>query len=238
MRLEQAVAVAGLWLAILAASPAPHAATGPAASCLAAKRRAVGKCAFEMLKCHAEAARRSVFVEPRCRERAEARLAQAFARAEQRGGCATSGDAGALQAEVDMFLEGVVAALPIPTVTTTSRTSTTTLGCTGALVGGACWYSGLSDASCDQVCAEVSRSYDPATESFAGSGGSDANCGIVAQAVWGLTTPYPVNPATCSTGVGCAWTASVLLPVVYRCANPPTTGGAASPDFDRFCACR
>src|SRR5262249_8166580 len=135
MRLEQAVAVAGLWLAILAASPAPHAATGPAASCLAAKRKAVGKCAFEMLKCHAEAARRSVFVEPRCRERAEARLAQAFARAEQRGGCATSGDAGALQAEVDMVLEGVVAALPLSPRTPASPTRTNPPRRTGGPVG-------------------------------------------------------------------------------------------------------
>lgn len=121
MRLRRTVA--GLWLATVITAPTPDAATDPAAGCAAAKRKAVGKCAFETLKCYAEAARRGAFVEPRCRERAEARLAQAFARAEQRGGCATSGDAGVLQAEVDVFVEGVVAALPTlapPTVTTTS----------------------------------------------------------------------------------------------------------------------
>ncbi len=243
--------IAGLWLAALVATPTPHAATDPAAGCAAAKRKAVGKCAFETLKCHAEAARRSAFVEPRCREKAEARLAQAFARAEQRGGCATSGDASALQAEVDVFVEGVVAALPTsppPTVTTTSSTTTstttmsstttTTLECTGASVGGHCWYQDPFGPSCDQVCAAVSRTYDPATESFAGSGGSDANCAAVVQAVWGLSNPYPVNPATCSSGVGCGWTVSVLLPVVHRCTVPPTTGAATDIGFHRFCACR
>ncbi len=116
-------AATGLWLATLVATPTLYAATDPAAGCAAAKRKAVGKCAFETLKCHAEAARRRAFVEPRCRERAEAKLAQAFARAEQRGGCATSGDAGALQAEVDVLVEGVVAALPTSPPTTGDATS-------------------------------------------------------------------------------------------------------------------
>src|SRR5262245_25624198 len=115
MRLGRSVT--GLWLATLITAPMPDAvaaATDPAATCAEAKRKAVGKCASKTLKCHAEAARRRAFVEPRCLEKAEARLVQAFARAEQRGGCATSGDAGALQAEVDVFVEGVVAALPAP----------------------------------------------------------------------------------------------------------------------------
>jgi hypothetical protein len=96
-----------------------------------------------------------------------------FARAEERGGCATSGDAGALQVEVDAFVESALAALPAP--------PPDPLPCTngGREVAGRCWYEGAFSKSCDQVCANASRTYDPATESFAGSGGSDANCGMV-----------------------------------------------------------
>jgi hypothetical protein len=214
-------AVTGLWLATLVATPTPHAATDPAATCAAAKRKAVGKCAFETLKCHAEAARRSAFVEPRCRERAEAKLAQAFARAEQRGGCTTSGDAGVLQVEVDVFVEGVVAALPAPPPQTTTSTTLPTDACGGASV-----------PQCDGVCPAgefcgliVSYPSDPFPGFACGCLPGVRSCGEVAGAV-ACSGECPPGEACVDTGGVCACVATV---------SPPACGDAFTPQCNGSC---
>lgn len=105
-----------LWLLapiaiFLVAAPAGAVAT-PGQKCAAAKVRASGKKALKKLKCHATAIMRDDPVDPACLARAEQKFVEAFAKAELEGGCATTGDAAALEAMVDVFVGDVVAALP------------------------------------------------------------------------------------------------------------------------------
>src|SRR4029450_6333008 len=61
-----------------------------------------------------------------CISRAEAGYDQKWDRAEAMGGCATTGDQGAIGATVDPFVNDAVSELPATTTTTTSTTTTTT----------------------------------------------------------------------------------------------------------------
>lgn len=54
--------------------------------------------------------------------------------------------------------------------------------CGGTLVGGYCWYEGANGASCDTTCTGHGG-YNAATLSYAGSGGTDANCLAVLTAL-------------------------------------------------------
>lgn len=55
-----------------------------------------------------------------------------------------------------------------------------------ATIGGR-WFFGNNGESCDTACANEFRAYDPATEFYAGSGGSDANCLAVLNALGGMS---------------------------------------------------
>jgi hypothetical protein len=68
--------------------------------CASKKLKAVGKGAAALLQCRARAAVQSVLVPSSCVEKAQAKIAAAFERAERPGGCATSGDAEAIGALV------------------------------------------------------------------------------------------------------------------------------------------
>jgi plastocyanin len=96
---------------ILAAGPAAAKPT-PAAKCLAAKLKAAGKKAVAVVGCNAKAAQKGKPLDPACVTKAEAAFAKAFAKADSGEGCATTGDAGALEAVVDGFVQDVVTALP------------------------------------------------------------------------------------------------------------------------------
>jgi hypothetical protein len=227
---------------------APRAATDPAAACSAMKARAVGKNAYDEMKCQAAAAREGT-VDPSCIEKAEEKLALAFTRAEQGDGCAAVGNAAALQSRVDGFVAGTVAALPGVTPTTT----TTTIPPPHCPAGSAgffpiCWYAGTPGQSCDQVCAAAGRTYDPATATFAGSEGSNLGCLKVIAAL----NPLPLDQINvlftrsddCAAaglgGLGCFARSDSEGGVAGfgRCATPPTTEDASAPGYARFCACR
>jgi len=87
--------------------------------------------------------------------------------------------------------------------------------CPGVFIehAGTCWalaaYTG-----CDQFCAENLMTYDLATASYAGSGGSNANCQALLGA-FGLSVFVP--PPSCDDGVGCA---VIGLGGITRCASP------------------
>jgi hypothetical protein len=100
-------------VAVLAASMADAAPT-PAQRCSAAKMKATAKKATAKIKCHEKAMLKGVAVDPLCLAKAETKFTDAFARAELKGGCATVGDAAALEAEVDVFVGAVVGALTPP----------------------------------------------------------------------------------------------------------------------------
>src|SRR5262245_38028171 len=96
---------------ILAAGPAAAKPT-PAAKCLAAKLKAVGKKAVAVVGCNAKAAQKGKPLDPACVTKAESAFSKTFAKADAGEGCATTGDAAALEAVVDEFVQDVVTALP------------------------------------------------------------------------------------------------------------------------------
>lgn len=111
---------------MLCLSPA-WGAGDPAARCAAAKIKAAGKRLAAAAKCHSRAAERGVAVDLSCLGRAEQMFEAAFAKAEARAGCVTTGDAGAVGSLVDTCIQSVVEALPATTSTTSSSTTSTTL---------------------------------------------------------------------------------------------------------------
>lgn len=110
-------------------------------------------------------------------------------------------------------------------------------GCTGAEVGGACWFLGIG-LDCNQVCSFEGLAYSEATRTFAGSDGTAAACEAVLEAVGAPSFP-PVEDADCEPagipGIGCAVLLEFGLSV--RCLTPPTVGDAGHFDVARVCAC-
>jgi len=104
----------------------------------------------------------------------------------------------------------------------------------GAAAGGSQWFLGEVGQSCDQVCAAQGAVYDPATGSFAGSGGSNVNCATVLFALG-----YPVGAIDSSStggGMGCMLTSGGA----YRDTSPTTSWGSlpgSIGSFRRACAC-
>src|SRR5262245_59513487 len=105
------VAVVVLVLAAGAWSPARAGGT-PAQKCAQSKLKATGKKAAAQLKCYKKAVADGVGVDSECLDKAGAKFLIAFQKAEAKGGCATVGDAGAVEGEVDTFVAGAATALP------------------------------------------------------------------------------------------------------------------------------
>jgi hypothetical protein len=102
-----------------------------------------------------------------------------------------------------------------------------------AVTGGFCWFMGDSGASCDAACAIKGRAYDSATETYAGSGGTDANCVAVLDALGIPAGPLSMS-ALCFDGVGCLYAPPAGR---ARCTAPPTNS-SASGSVRRACACQ
>lgn len=104
--------------------------------------------------------------------------------------------------------------------------------CTGAPVGGFCWYLSALSGACDVTC--TSRGgYSEGTRTYAGSGGTSSNCDAVLDALGvpdpGTTTTIPGLGA----GIGCA----IFVGDRIRVADTPTTEGDSLPNYRRACAC-
>jgi hypothetical protein len=173
--------------------------------------------------------------------RCDARLAEAFRKAEERaaGACPTQGDVGALRRALERCTTEASTALETSPDTPPPRC----LG-SGFLVGGRCWFVGGPGESCDQRCASQALLYDGATESFSGSGGSLANCQKLVNGYLAIVQPglfAGAGDAACADlgldGLGCAWLSVGFTALPVRCTTPPTTSAAAHPDAARFCAC-
>jgi len=117
--------------------------------------------------------------------------------------------------------------------------------CPGKVVGGYCWWKGPDGLSCANTCASIGMAYDPATATYAGSGGSDANCIAVAAAWFSWFSP-PAPPISIqgigSSGVGCG---DFSFPVIINGAASgivrdasPTLAEAVDAQIGRFCACQ
>lgn len=108
-------------------------------------------------------------------------------------------------------------------------------------VGGYAWFLGAIGDSCDATCTANGRVYDPATATFAGSGGSDANCSAVLGA---LGHPGPTPGFLASAGIGCIWGVAISGGggVIGVRDTSPTTSSAVAPtsfgtQIQRACAC-
>ena len=103
------VVLAASWLAAATAS-----AADPAATCAAAKRKAAAKKAKGKLGCAAKAAAKGLAIDGACLGGVETKFQTAYAKAESKGGCLTTGNANAVETTVDGCVGDVQAALAVP----------------------------------------------------------------------------------------------------------------------------
>lgn len=102
----------------------------------------------------------------------------------------------------------------------------------GAVVGGYCWLMGGAGDSCDTTCGNFGLGYDPATMTYAGSAGTDANCVAVLNALRQPTTS--LGGYSPPAGLGC-----FRDPIhYYRDATNLTTSSGYDRQEQRACACR
>lgn len=117
---------------VFALSGVGHARRSPGQICTGTKLKATGKAVSASVGCHARAAKQGGGIDPACPVKAAARLADAFARAEARGGCVTVGDADDIDVLLDSSVAAFVAALR--PATTRSRCAAAKLAATGKKV--------------------------------------------------------------------------------------------------------
>lgn len=111
--------------------------------------------------------------------------------------------------------------------------------CHGAEVGGACWFYGAAGQTCVSVCDNEEMAYSPATMTYAGSGGSDTNCGAVLDALGADGAGPSLTLTDCDVwhGLGCMLWVEPGYEHRPRCNNIPTTAEDAYADARRACAC-
>jgi len=144
-----------LVVALAAGVPGPASAKpSPAQKCAAAKMKAAAKKLSAKLACHQTALLHGGAPSATCLAHATSAFTLAFARAEAKGGCAVTGDAASVEAEIDTIVTSLVGDFPVvPTTTsttTTSSTTTTTLPtCTGeGSTCGSCGAGGICVRHC------------------------------------------------------------------------------------------
>jgi hypothetical protein len=219
------IAIAGVVL-LAAASQAAH---SPGAVCAAAEQKATAKKALSKLKCYTKAMLANEGIDQSCLDTADAKFSDAIGKAEAKGGCVNPGNAADLESVVNTFVGSVV------TLTPATTTTTTTIPC-GAIVGGFCWFKAADGANCDTTCAAAGRVYSDATRDYAGSNGTDANCGAVAAALG----PVAVGPTAAMSdgGYGCIDIEANANGAILRITSPPTDSTSAHNPGYRFCACQ
>ncbi len=84
----------------------------PTQKCTAAKVKAAAKKLSAKLACYAKAATKNAPVDDECLGKAETSFRTAFSKAESKGGCITSGDATAVEAGIEAFVQSLATALP------------------------------------------------------------------------------------------------------------------------------
>lgn len=105
----------------------------------------------------------------------------------------------------------------------------TTTNCTGAFLGGYCWFARGLTNSCDTACAAVSGTCNLAgTKDYAGSGGTNTNCDAVLSAL-GFGN---AGVSALVNADGCQYISSTR----YR-GSLATTCAASGASVNRACAC-
>ena len=98
-------------LAATVLARASFAAPTPAQKCAAAKMKAAGTKVYDKAKCQQKALLKSTAVDSACLAKAEQTFATAYSKAEAKGGCTVSGDAGSAEAAVDACLTSFLGAI-------------------------------------------------------------------------------------------------------------------------------
>lgn len=104
---------AALTLMLVTALPADAALDAAAGKCVASKLKAAGKLAQKQLACHSKAAKKGDSVDAACLSKAAGSFTGSFDKAEAKGGCVTSGDAGQVEGLVGGSTNITVAALVV-----------------------------------------------------------------------------------------------------------------------------
>jgi cysteine-rich repeat protein len=104
--------VRGLLLAPVAIGLAAVTTYG-APSCTASKLQAAAKDSAAKLGCHSKAVKADALVDSTCLDKSSQKLALMFSKAETKGGCGASGNALAVEAQVDEQVSAVVSAIPV-----------------------------------------------------------------------------------------------------------------------------
>lgn len=102
--------VAALTIVVLGVSRLALAAGTPAELCAASKLDASGMKAGREVKCWSKEVHKPGTYSA-CAAKAQLKFARAFAKAEVKGGCVSTGDAAALETTVDTFVENVIGEL-------------------------------------------------------------------------------------------------------------------------------
>lgn len=98
----------------------------PAQKCAAAKMKAMSKKTSGLFACYAKAAASGAAVDAGCVAKVSGKFAVTFAKIDAKGGCAVTGDAAAVEAQIDDAVSALVSAAPTEPTTTSSSTSTST----------------------------------------------------------------------------------------------------------------
>jgi hypothetical protein len=121
-----AVLTLGLAACLFAGSGAV-AGTDPADACKDAKAKAAGGKAAALLEAFGKNVKRPAPSKLAADvSKAQSKLTRGFARAEGKGGCATTGDVGTIETKVDAFVADVLSDVPDLTTTTTGPVTTST----------------------------------------------------------------------------------------------------------------
>ena len=107
--------------------------------------------------------------------------------------------------------------------------------CSGVSVGGYCWYLGAAGQSCTQVCSSRGGVNIAGTRNYAGSGGTNAQCLSVLNA---LGQTGGVNQSPCADGM--QYTGCIRYSFFFgniRCTGAATTDVGSYSAALRACAC-
>ncbi len=123
------------------AGTAVHAGGDPAAACKSAKAKAAGKKAGSLLKAAGKNIKKPNPLKLGADvSKAQSKFTKSFTKAEGKGGCETTGDAGAIEAKVDAFVDDAIGDIAPPSI------------CGDNVVEGSEECDGTADAACDGLC--------------------------------------------------------------------------------------
>jgi hypothetical protein len=108
--------------------------------------------------------------------------------------------------------------------------------CPGFVYAEECWLLGASGLDCNATCAAEGMVYDTATDSVAGSAGTDSACKDIFDGLGVPGVGIPLGSFACGPGLslGCVVSGGFRT----RCMTPaPTTPTASGPGYERVCAC-